>query len=180
MATKVETVTRKPRDCSEPEIKDFVSLVLAGGEVTAVGLEDRVRRAELLVFLQHDGCLKGIAAVKNPVTHYANEVFRKAQVPNRRSAYQFELGWVFVMPSSRGAGFSHQLVATALSSIAGQGIFATSNADNVAMHRALGAHGFLHIGVTFASNRGNHQLVLFVDNVAQPGAPEDAAQAGRP
>lgn len=48
MSGPVHVVGRKPSDCKEEEIGDFMSLVLAGGEVTATHLEERVRTASMM------------------------------------------------------------------------------------------------------------------------------------
>ena len=171
---------KKPCECSQAELQDFVSLVLAGGEVTAAGLEGRVRNAQSLVFLTECDCLKGIAAVKNPDLDYRRGVFQKAQASINDTEFSLELGWVFVLPSSRGAGFSHKLMKAALTVTNGQAIFATSRADNAPMHKVLKTHGFSCHGKTYASSRDNQQLVLFVCTAAQQGAPEDAPKAARP
>lgn len=166
---------KKPNKCSVAELQDFAAFVLAGGEVTAIGLEARIKKAEKLIFLEQDSCLKGIAAVKNPEKNYKERVFRKAQATVEAKQFLFELGWVFVLPSSRGAGFSHKLVEAALSVASGQATFATSRADNVPMHRVLKAHSFSCHGKAYASSRGKQQLVLFVRNAAQQGAPADGS-----
>ena len=153
---------KKPCECSQAELQDFVSLVLAGGEVTAAGLEERVRKAQFLVFLTEGDCLKGIAAVKNPALDYRRGVFQKAGASVNNTDFPLELGWVFVLPSSRRAGFSHRLVEAALSTTSGHGIFATSRSDNTPMHKVLKDHGFSCHGTAYASKRGNHQLTLFV------------------
>lgn len=71
-------VTKRPNECSAAELQDFAALVLEGGEVPAVGLEARIKKAEKLLFLAQDSCLKGIAAVKNPEKDYKEGVFQKA------------------------------------------------------------------------------------------------------
>lgn len=157
---------KKPNECSAAELQDFEALVLGGGEVTVVGLKARIKKAETLLFLEQGACLKGIAAVKNPEKSYKEGVFKKAQATVEANLFPFELGWVFVLPSSRGAGFSHKLVKAALSVTSGQAVFATSRADNAPMHKVLKAHGFLCHGKTYASTCGNQQLVLFVRNAA--------------
>jgi GNAT superfamily N-acetyltransferase len=173
-------VAKKPTECLETELKDFAALILVGGEVTAVGLEARIKKAEALLFLVQDSCLKGIAAVKNPEKGYRQGVFQKAQATIEASEFPFELGWVYVLPSSRGSGFSHKLVEAALSVTNGQAVFATSRADNELMHKVLKAHSFSCHGKTYASTRGNQQLALFVCNASQQGAPGDAPKAAPP
>lgn len=181
MKEHMETITiKKPGECSETELEDFASLVLAGGEVTADGLKARIKKAEALIFLAQDNCLKGIAAVKKPGENYKNGVFQKARATVEASAFPFELGWVFVLPSSRGAGFSHKLVKAALTATCGQGIFATSRSDNAPMHKVLVGHGFSCHGEAYASSRGKHKLVLFISNAAQQGAPGDAQKRRAP
>lgn len=165
MNESAEVVTiKKPSECSTAELQDFVAFVLAGGEVTAVGLDVRVKEAEALVFLVQDGCLKGIAAVKNPDQNYKNKVFRKARASVQANEFPFELGWVFVLPSSRGVGFSHKLVKAAIDVTSGRGVFATSRSDNVPMQKVLKAHGLSCHGKEYVSSRGNHKLILFVSN----------------
>lgn len=163
-------VTKTPSECSASELQNFAALVLAGGEVIADKLEARIKNAKALLFLQHDGCLKGIAAVKNPYNSYKEEVFEKADATEKAGQFQFELGWVFVLPSSRGVGFSHELMKAALAVTQGRAIFSTSRADNTPMHKVLEKHGFSCHGKAYASTRGgNQQLVLFVRNAAQQG-----------
>lgn len=158
---------KKPCDCTHSELEDFVSLVLAGGEVTAVGLEERVKNAQFLVFLTVGRCLRGIAAAKHPAPSYRRGVFQKAQATVNDAEFPLELGWVFVLPSSRGAGFSHALLGAVRSNTCGYRMFATSRSDNTPMHRTLNAHGFSCQGTAYASNRGDHQLKLFVTRDAQ-------------
>lgn len=170
-----EVSIKKPGECTAEELQGFVAFVLAGGEVMTAELNERVRKAEFLVFLSQDGCLKGIAAVKKPAPGHRIRVFQKAHASRQDTAFPFELGWVFVLPSSRGAGFSHKLVNASLSTISGQGIFATSRTDNRAMHRVLKAHGLFSVGQPFTSSQGDHQLILFASRTAaESGASVDA------
>lgn len=160
-STEVITV-RKPSECSSAELQKFADLILMGGEVTAAGIDVRIKKAEALVFLVQDGDLKGIAAVKNPDKTYKNGVFQKAQASVQANEFLIELGWVFVLPSSRNSGFSHKLVDAALTVTSGRAIFSTSRSDNIPMHRVLNAHGLSCHGRVYASSRGNQNLVLFI------------------
>lgn len=171
MKNGVEVIeSKRPKECTAAELKDFQALVLAGGEVTSVGLAARIKKAEVLLFLEQGGCLKGIAAVKNPEKNYKEGVFKKAQATVKPNHFLFEPGWVFVLPSSRGAGFSHKLVQAALSAVSGQPIFATSRVDNAAMHKVLKAHGFSCHGKPYASERSKQQLRLFIRDGDQQGS----------
>ena len=152
----------KPTDCENGLIGDFMSLVLAGGEVAEEGLEKRIRSAERLVLLSVCSCLSGISALKRPEQSYRKHVSSRSGVPLPQSEYPFELGWVFVMPSARGRGFSADLTRAALSAAAGRGVFATSRTDNHPMHASLAKFDFMPTGHPYASTRGTHHLQLFL------------------
>ena len=175
MSGPILVVGRKPGDCHDSEIGDFLSLVLAAGEVTAEGLEGRIRAAASLVFLTVGCCLGGVAALKRPEPNYRKRVSSSSGVPLSQRRFPYELGWVFVMPSLRGRNFSIDLTREAIASAGTQGIFATSRTDNLAMHAALSKFQFVAAGRPYRSGRGNHQLQLFVRNAAQPsGQPRRA------
>jgi GNAT superfamily N-acetyltransferase len=160
-----EVVIKKPNDCSNVELQDFGAFVLASGEVSAVGLSRRIEQAEALAFLLQGNCLKGIAALKRPAQSYKVRVFESAEATANAGGFPYEMGWVFVLPSSRGSGFSHRLVHAAIAAAVPEAVFATSRTDNTPMHRVLAAHGFSRHGQPFASRRGNQNLVLFVSGV---------------
>lgn len=154
--------SKRPHECTAKELHAFTTLVQGGGEVVPVGLDARIKSAESLLFLEASGCLKGIAAVKNPNIRYKERVFKKARASVESDLFVFELGWVFVHSSARGAGYSHMLVEKALAISGGVAMFATSRADNKPMHRVLKKHGFASHGAAYASDQGEHNLVLFI------------------
>ncbi len=172
----VNVFDREPSNCDANEIGDFKAFVLAGGEVTPKGIEDRIRSAFRLVFLSVGCCLRGIAALKRPLQSYRKEISAKSGVPLLEGEYPFELGWVFVMPSARGRRFSLDLTRAAVAAAGSFGVFATSRTDNVAMHATLAKCGFLPAGVHYASDRGNHQLQVFVRHAIQEAPAVDAPQ----
>ncbi|HYR77446.1 MAG TPA: GNAT family N-acetyltransferase [Pyrinomonadaceae bacterium] len=162
----IDVIAKKPSDCSPTELEDFERLVLAGGEVTAAGLNARIKNAAILIYVSQSNYVTGIAALKQPQEQYKKGVFQKAGATAQPNEFPLELGWIFVVPASRGAGLSHKLVEVALDASNGRGIFATSRADNAAMHCVLKAHGFSIHGHAYASDRNDHELVLFLWNAA--------------
>lgn len=126
-------VSKSPDRCSADELRKFLDLVLEGGEVTPDGLEERIRNAEKLIFSIDGDYLIGIAAVKNPDQLYKQNLFQKARIGTNFEPYLYELGWIFVLPSSRGAGVPHTLVEAALAVSGNKGIFATTREDNIPM-----------------------------------------------
>jgi hypothetical protein len=171
----VRVFVRAPNECTAIQLADFKALLLAGGEVTADGLEDRIRSAVRLVFLSVGCCLRGIAALKRPLTSYRRRVAAKSGVLLSVEEYPFELGWVFLMPSARGRKFSLDLTSAALATASTCGVFATSRTDNVGMHATLARGGFLPAGKLFSSDRGKHQLQLFLRKTMGRSIPSGAA-----
>jgi len=173
MSHSERVIVKKPRECSGNELQDFIALVRAGGEVAPSGLETRVQTAALLVFLTEGQRLLGIAALKLPSSNYRRSVSEKAGVSLETSAFPYEIGWVYVIPSARSAGFSRKLVSAAVTAACGKGMFATSRTDNVRIHRTLEHFRFVSSGRPYASDRGNYQVQLFIRHATRSDAPVD-------
>ncbi|MGQ0694238.1 MAG: GNAT family N-acetyltransferase [Nitrospiraceae bacterium] len=151
-----------PGGFSKTDILDFISLVRAGNEVGNIALERNVRNAKCLVFGRQDSCLVGVAALKNPLPSHRKKLESKTAVSLNTNELPFELGYVFVLPSARNQGLARRLCQLAFSQADGRGVFATTRVDNVAMAAILAKLGFSRTGRTYASDRGNYQLQLFV------------------
>ena len=156
-----QVVARSPGDFGAPEIDDLVAFVLAGGEVSPRGLRDRIMKAHCLAFMRRDGCLLGVAALKRPESSYRARVVKSAGVPLPRESFEFELGWVFILPSARGAKLSFPLCEPVVRIADGAGVFATSRATNAGMHATLQKLGFSRRGSEWASKQVNDRLQLF-------------------
>ncbi len=159
---RVIAETKSPAGCADAEIAAFCCYVRQGGEVESAGLEDRVRDARALVFVYVDRALVGVAALKRPSATHRDGKFSAAGVSAIKSRYGLELGWVFVPPEHRGKGYSHTLVTAAMSPADNAPVFATTRADNAAMHRGLERTGFVRAGKSWKSKRGEYELVLYV------------------
>lgn len=164
MNTHLRTV-KAPNLCSPSELEDFVAFVLAGGEVTPVGLAARVKNAHSLAFLKAENCLVGVAGLKFPSEKHRNEVSSGAGTSLFEQAFPLELGWVFVLPSARG-GKSFLLCEPLVAAAKGAGVFATSRAGNKPMHSTLGKLGFERQGGDWPSGQNPENLWLFVKNAA--------------
>ena len=158
----VTTTIKTPSECSHSELGDFAALVLAGGEVTLVGLNDRIKDAHVLIFLHKNYCLVGIAALKNPNSNYRAAVFKNANSTQPYEQYPLELGWIFVLPSARNNGYSKRLVRAAVEHARQRQIFATSRTDNPHMHTPLLNEAFVKHGSDYKSHRGMYSLSLFL------------------
>jgi hypothetical protein len=169
MTGPIEVVARKPSDCHDTEIADFMALVLAGGEVRPKGLEGRIRCAVSLVFLTIGCCLCGVAALKRPEARYRKRVSSNSGIALPEHQFPFELGWVFIMPSARGRRFSVDLTRTTLSGAGTEGVFSTSRTNNPSMHATLAKAQFVSEGKSWASARGDHNLQLFLRHAVIDG-----------
>lgn len=152
----------RPGECSIAQLAHFKRMVVAGGEVTIVGLDQRILQAEWLVFVFDDhGTLAGVGALKRPTQAHITSTFRKSghrQVPQD---CQLEVGWIFVDADNRGKGYSHLIVKAILEVAGSAKLFATTRVDNLAMKRTLTTYGFAESGHSFQSTIRDQKLGLF-------------------
>ncbi len=172
-----ELTVKNPLACSNLEIGAFIAFVRAGGEVSAQGLNERIRGAAALAFAHIDGVLAGVAALKNPLASYLRRVSSSSGVSLPVAQFPYELGWVYVLPDARGKGLSLLLAQSALSAAGEAGVFSTSRTDNQPMHKSLAKLKFVPSGNTYTSGRGKHSLQLFIRRSAQQSSPADSPAA---
>jgi predicted GNAT family N-acyltransferase len=154
---------KSPAKCAEAELSRFCGIVVEAGEVDPDGLEDRVRKAEILAFLRLDDAIIAVGALKRQRTDYVARVFRKAEAKTFSAKFALELGWVVVIDDHRKKGYSNYVVAALVDTATGQNIYATSITKRFAMHAALLRYGFQRDGVEWESEwRMGKQLLLFV------------------
>jgi RimJ/RimL family protein N-acetyltransferase len=159
MNTKIE----RPLKCSEHERRSFEALVRKGEEVEGVGLTERIRNAESLMFLmQDDGALIGVAALKRPNPGYRANVFLSAQSKLRPEDFGLELGWIYVVESERRKGRGHTLMETLLPYAQRERVYATTRKLNAPMICVNERYGFHREGNPYVSKNGQHNLLLFV------------------
>lgn len=166
--SEIQTIVsvNKPSTFASAEIEDFVALVLAGGEVVADGLKNRVLAAEHIALLREGNCLLGVAGLKRPSQNHRSEVAAHASATLAVQEFPFELGWVFVLPSARGRKLSLPLCEAVVNAAEGRGIFATSRVRNIGMHKTLAKLGFTRTGTEWPSRQSRDMLALFIRNAA--------------
>ena len=162
---RVRVQTLLPGQCTKDEIRAFRRLVLLGGEVASAGLEGLVRQARRLVVRYEGQDLAGVAGLKRPRSQYRQQVFQRAGVTLPGGTYPLELGWVYVAETFRRKGYSYRLVEAAMSGVNPEEVFATSETNNSAIHKALERHGLRRAGKDYPSNRGNRRINLFLGQV---------------
>jgi len=152
----------EPASFTAAEIDDFVAFVLAGGEVAATGLRDRVIKAAHIAYARENECLLGVAGLKKPSDSHRRDIEKGAGAKLSANSLPLELGWVFILPSARRRKLSAALCRPLVSLAEGKGIFATSRTDNGPMHRTLERLGFKRVGKEWPSKENNAKLALFV------------------
>lgn len=162
MEQELLVVGKHPSHSTDTQIAEFVSMVRRGEEVVDDGLENRIRRTEWLFFLQVDGFLVGVAALKNPSVQHRETIKRDTGIPVEVNDYPYELGYIFVAPEARGQGLSSCLVSAALAASKRVGMFATSRTDNFEMHRTLMKFRFEKAGRIYKSSHRDRDLQLFL------------------
>ena len=92
---KGAAVFKEPSGCTEKERREFEHAVRLGFDGSDEGLPGRIRDAKLLAFYYTaDDTLAAVAGLKAPGERYREDVFKKADAPDRAADYRLELGWV--------------------------------------------------------------------------------------
>lgn len=116
----------------DEKVAEVARLVHACGAVigTIEQIEDRVKKAHLLVIAFWANRIVGVAALKSPALTYRNTLRQKVGVDLSEKEYPAELGYVAVSEASRGHRLSSLLMAELMSQPAGaEGVFATTKRD---------------------------------------------------
>lgn len=156
---KMDVEVKKPSECTPSELQVFQQLVEEGGEVSPLGLRQRIEQAEALVFVNDGGCI-AVAAIKQPNKGYKSSVFLKAGVAEKSSEFNYELGWLYVKPEARGKGLGHVLMQAVVTYLGSSGCYATSREENTSMQYLFSYYNFSRLGSAYLSDKG-YFLVLY-------------------
>jgi|SRR5258708_1714890 RimJ/RimL family protein N-acetyltransferase len=164
MTGQETTITLKPpSDYSGEELDCFRDLVIAAGEVEEEGLQDRIRRAEVLAVLKQGGKIIGVGALKRQHPNHTARLFQKANAKSVANDFSLELGWVVIRTEYRGHKYSRPIVDALVAHAKGQRIYATSVSTNEPMHKTLINYKFERDGSDWPSQRRKRtRLLLFV------------------
>ncbi|KAA1148855.1 GNAT family N-acetyltransferase [Citrobacter portucalensis] len=158
----MKKIVKKPTYCNDAEIAIFEALVSEGGEVELAGLQERILRAELLIFIyDNDDQAVAVGAIKNPNKGYKLKVFEKASASGQEN-YDFELGWLYVAEIARNKGYGRILMELICQQLTDKSCFATTRENNTAMQYLFNRFGFSKLGAPYKSRTRNHSLTLYV------------------
>lgn len=157
----MRAIIKAPADCSQEELSAFEKLVLEGGEVVSQGLSGRIKSAYKLIFIELNNECVSVGALKCPNENYKNRVFLKAGMAAESASYQYELGYLYTSPASRGKGVGSFLIKSICNALNGRSCFATTRENNEVMHHLFGKASFSKLGVAYKSDQGDYYLGLF-------------------
>lgn len=92
------TELKVPGQCLSGEIELFYERTCQSGEVSRVGLRERISQAHVLGFVISQGQVATTGAVKRPTSGYRQSIERKGGFAVLERSFPFELEWIFVPP----------------------------------------------------------------------------------
>jgi hypothetical protein len=137
-------IIKRPKLCSQDELLKFKNLVLEGGQVNAVGLDEKIKDCEYLGFCYVGNELASIAAIKNKESSYFIGLCAKASAETPKEIPRYELGYCFTNHHHRGKKYNSRLNDALLDKIKGKSIFATTAHDS--MHNYFINRNFIRLG----------------------------------
>jgi predicted GNAT family N-acyltransferase len=129
-------------------------------------LSARLRAADRIAVATLNGTIVATASLKVPTASYRQRVLTHAGLREPVS-HLFEVGYVVVEENHRGRRLATRVVAACISGV-NEFMFATSRADNHAIHRVLEANGFERIGTPYRSSRGAYDLIVHTRDPREP------------
>ena len=155
------THVKTPNSCTKGECRNFARLVRQGFAGSDAGLADRIEKAHRLAFYYATGdSLAAVAALKTPGERYRDDVFEKAGIAVSPGDFEWELGWVYVIPTHRRKQVAEDLCRKLLACVRASCLFATTRPSNVPMIRILLSLGFERVGKPYS--RRNEELIVFL------------------
>lgn len=152
---------KKPLEFNNKEIEKFYQLVLKGGEDNPIGLNDRIKNAELLGFYYIGDEIAGIAALKNPNPNYKIRIFKDAGLSKDSEKYIFELGYAYTLKKFRKRGVCSSLIKELIEKAPSKKIFATTKVSNPNMNKINLRMGLKKSGRPFIGMEEEIQLYLY-------------------
>jgi predicted GNAT family N-acyltransferase len=145
-------------------LDEFISLVSEGGAISARSIERKLPRVERVAFIERDGRMVAVAAIKSPSREYAEGRGTDSGYP--LSGDLHELGYVAVSCEWRGLHFSSKVVAGVLSEFGSGELFATTSSAQ--MKFTLANHGFKQVGREWDAKRQvGQKLSLWIRKAKQ-------------
>lgn len=140
----------------------FMQRVREGGEVNPHSLRRLVDRAFVLGLALRGQDLVGVGGIKRPNAAYRDRIFASAGAAQDPAEFEFELGWIYVVPAARSQHVSTRLVETLMRNIGDGQVYATSHVNNERVHALLDRFDFAAVGKPYRSKLNEPDIQLFV------------------
>jgi hypothetical protein len=141
---------------SENQINKFREILLSAGEVQEKTFEGLIAKNPKIIIIDNLENPKGIGALKIPYNNHRDKVFRLSKSKVDPNLFKYELGWIVSLEKGNGNKIMTLLVNN------NYRIYATVRKDNMAMIYLLKKYKFKEEGISYLSDRGNYELLLFI------------------
>lgn len=169
----LEPIVKAPQYLTEDESKQIKAMIIAGGEVNAANIDERLAAAHKVAFFETEGLILATASIKKPLISYRDKVFKKAKVPEQSVDFEYELGYLYTLPGARGKNLSNRLISTLLIPLDQQVVFSTTHAGNINGYSLMRTMGFSRIGEYFPNANRTDQLALYITKVNAAAVPTE-------
>lgn len=121
---------REPKNCTPDELAKFMELAIEGGQVSAEGLQNRIRNCKYLGFHYEGDELVAISAVKQKDVQRVKRTQAKAGIEEINPPL-LELGYSYTRKNFRKRGLNRIVKDTLLERVKGERIYATTDNDKI-------------------------------------------------
>jgi hypothetical protein len=117
---------KPPAEFSSLQIEDFLKLLILQNKAGNPSIE-KIKKSTFLCMVYADKRAVGIGAIKQVY----NTPFDKANVPDLKSNFTYELGYIFVLDEEnlRGQGIGKKICTSLLEKLGNKNVFATTDMD---------------------------------------------------
>jgi hypothetical protein len=149
-------VITQPSEIEHDRLQEIVELLLRGGQVHQVGLQERILRSDFVAYKIINNKVICTATLKNPHSSYRIKVFNSAKFPVTVN-YKKELGYIVTHPDFENIGHCQDLLLRFFNKISTYSMYATTRKPS--MVHILSKMGFKVTGKTY-----NQDLKLLIYN----------------
>ena len=162
MGKSVTYEYRPPAQIPTDQLRDIVQLISEGGEVDNKTLWAKLNNAIMIGYAAADDVIVATGALKKPHDSISDNAFVKAGADAKYEDYPYELGYLFVKESHRGAFIASRIGNTLCKMYSHANIYSTLRSDNRVARLLIERAGFTQSGTSFMSRNGKDMLMLYI------------------
>ncbi len=158
----MECYTKKFAELSSKEINQIKKLIIEGGEVDTVTLDERFSKVERVSFYIENEEVVSTASIKKPTVNYRKNTFTKSKSNVNNEDFKFELGYISTNKDFTGQKLASKLCFKLCELYPKNYIFSTTKIDNERMMSILAKNNFKETGEKFLNKKGTDFLKLYL------------------